>query len=42
MVPASIKSSEIRIGECNKTHIEEVVFYGIYLGADFVELSLEN
>ena len=42
MVSASIKSSEIRFGECNKKLLEEVIFYGISLGADFVELFIEN
>ena len=40
MVSASIKSSEIRFGECNKKLLEEVIFYGISLGADFVELFI--
>ncbi len=42
MVSASIKSSEIRFGECNKKLLEEVIFYGISLGADFVEIFIEN
>ncbi len=42
MVTSSIKSSEIRFGECNKKLLEEVIFYGISLGADFVELFIEN
>ena len=42
MVSSSIKSSEIRFGECNKQLLEEVLFYGISLGADFVELFIEN
>ena len=42
MVSASIKSTEIRFGECNKKLLEEVIFYGISLGADFVELFIEN
>ncbi len=42
MVSSSIKSSEIRFGECNKQLLEEVIFYGISLGADFVELFIEN
>ncbi len=42
MVSASIKSTEIRFGECNKKLLEEIIFYGISLGADFVELFIEN
>ena len=42
MVSSSIKSNEIRFGECNKGLLEEVIFYGISLGADFVELFIEN
>ncbi len=42
MVSSSIKSSEIRFGECNKQLLEEIIFYGISLGADFVELFIEN
>ena len=42
MLSSSIKSSEIRFGECNKQLLEEVIFYGISLGADFIELFIEN
>ena len=42
MVTSSIKSDEIKFGECNKQLLEEVIFYGISLGADFVELFIEN
>ena len=42
MVTSSIKSAEIKFGECNKQLLEEVIFYGISLGADFVELFIEN
>ena len=42
MVSSSIKSNEIRFGECNKQLLEEVIFYGVTLGADFVELFIEN
>ena len=42
MVSSSVKSSEIRFGECNKHLLEEIIFYGISLGADFVELFIEN
>ena len=42
MVTSSIKTAEIKFGECNKKLLEEVIFYGISLGADFVELFIEN
>ncbi len=42
MLSSSIKSREIRFGECNKKLLEEVIFYGISLGADFIELFIEN
>ena len=42
MLSSSIKSSEIRFGECNKQLLEEVIFHGISLGADFIELFIEN
>ena len=42
MVTTSIKYDEVKFGECNKELLEEVIFYGISLGADFVELFLEN
>ncbi|MDC3118620.1 TldD/PmbA family protein [Prochlorococcus sp. AH-716-K03] len=42
MVSSSIKSSEIRFGECNKQLLEEIIFYGLSLGADFIELFIEN
>ena len=42
MLSSSIKSSEIKFGECNKQLLEEVIFYGIGLGADFIELFIEN
>ena len=42
MLSSSTKSSEIRFGECNKQLLEEVIFYGISLGADFIELFIEN
>ena len=42
MVTTSIKSSEIEFGQCNKRLLEEVIFYGINLGADFVEIFIEN
>ena len=42
MVSSSIKSAHIEFGKCNKDILEEVIFYGISLGADFVELFIEN
>ena len=42
MVTTSIKYDEIKFGDCNKELLEEVIFYGISLGADFVELFIEN
>ncbi|ABM72126.1 putative modulator of DNA gyrase; TldD [Prochlorococcus marinus str. MIT 9515] len=42
MVSSIINTSEIKFGECNKKLLEEVIFYGISLGADFVELFIEN
>ena len=42
MVSSSIKPTKIDFGECNKELLEEVIFYGISLGADFVEIFVEN
>ena len=42
MLTTSIKSTEIKFGECNKKLLEELIFYGISLGADFIELFIEN
>ena len=42
MVSSSTKSIEIEFGRCNKDLLEEVIYYGISLGADFVELFIEN
>ena len=42
MVSLSTKSIEIEFGRCNKDLLEEVIYYGISLGADFVELFIEN
>ena len=42
MLSSQIKSNEIIFGCCNKDLLEEVIFYGISLGADFVELFIEN
>ena len=32
----------VEFGKCNKDLLEEVISYGISLGADFVEIFLEN
>ena len=42
MFSSKIKSSEIEFGNCNRNLLEEVIFYGVSLGADFVELFIEN
>ena len=42
MLSSPIKSNEIIFGSCNKDLLEEIIFYGIGLGADFVEIFIEN
>ena len=42
MLSSQIKSNEIVFGSCNKDLLEEIIFYGIELGADFVEIFIEN
>ena len=42
MLSSQIKSTEIEFGSCNKNLLEEIIFYGLGLGADFVELFIEN
>ena len=42
MITSQIKSNEIVFGSCNKDLLEEIIFYGIGLGADFVEIFIEN
>jgi len=42
MLSSQIKSNEIVFGICNKDLLEEIIFYGIGLGADFVEIFIEN
>ena len=42
MLSSKIKSNEIVFGSCNKDLLEEIIFYGIGLGADFVEIFIEN
>ena len=42
MVSSIRKSNKIEFGESNKDLLEEIIFYGMSLGADFVELFIEN
>ncbi len=42
MISSQVKSNEIDFDCCNKNLLEEIIFYGIELGADFVELFIEN
>ena len=42
MLSSQIKSNEIIFGICNKDLLEEIIFYGMGLGADFVEIFIEN
>ena len=42
MLSSQIKSNEIVFGSCNKDLLEEIIYYGIELGADFVEIFIEN
>ena len=42
MLSSPIKSNEIIFGSCNKDLLEEIIFYGMGLGADFVEIFIEN
>jgi len=42
MLSSQIKTNEIVFGSCNKGLLEEIIFYGIGLGADFVEIFIEN
>ena len=42
MLSSQIKSNEIVFGNCNKDLLEEIIFYGIGLGADVVEIFIEN
>ena len=42
MLSSQIKSNEIIFGSCNKDLLEEIIFYGMELGADFVEIFIEN
>ena len=42
MLSSQIKSNGIEFGSCNKDLLEEIIFYGIGLGADFVEIFIEN
>ena len=42
MLSSQIKSNEIEFGSCNKDLLEEIIFYGIGLGADFIEIFIES
>ena len=42
MLSSQIKSNEIVFGSCNKDLLEEIILYGMELGADFVEIFIEN
>ena len=42
MLSSQIQSNEIEFGSCNKDLLEEIIFYGMGLGADFVEIFIEN
>ena len=42
MLSSEVKSSEIEFGNCNKFLLEEVIYYGKSLGADFIEIFIEN
>ena len=42
MLSSKIKYCDVEFGKCNKDLLEEVISYGISLGADFVEIFLEN
>ena len=42
MLSSQIKSNEIDFGSCNIDLLEEIIFYGMGLGADFVEIFIEN
>ena len=41
MLSSKIKYCDVDFGKCNKDLLEEVISYGISLGADFVEIFLE-
>ena len=42
MLSSQIKSNGIEFDSCNKDLLEEIIFYGIGLGADFLEIFIEN
>ena len=42
MISSQIKSNKIEFGNCNKDILEEIIFYGKSLGADFLEIFIEN
>ena len=42
MVSTRFLSKEVNFEESNKDLLEELIFYGLSLGADFIEIFLEN
>ena len=42
MLSSKVKSHYVDFGNCNKDLLEEIIFYGMGLGADFVEIFIEN
>ena len=42
MLSSKTKSNKIEFGNCNKKLLEEIIFYGLSLGADFIEIFIEN
>ena len=42
MISSQIKSNQIEFGKCNRDLLEEIIFYGMSLGANFVEIFIEN
>ena len=42
MISSQVKSNKIEFGNCNKELLEEIIFYGKSLGADFLEIFIEN
>ena len=42
MLSSQIKSNEIIFGSRNKDLLEEIIFFAMGLGADFVEIFIEN
>ena len=42
MLSTKINTKKIEFGICNKNLLEELIFYGKSLGADFIEIFIEN